>query len=757
MKTLKKSHKIKWFEQIERKHNILMIPILSCVSAVILLIALFLFYTENLKTMVEIENYRYLEEISAQINSNMKNKLNSHYNVINTLARMLQREPDKSLKAVLNILEDEKGHHNYQSIALIDSKGYIHSSKGKILYPDLIPYIAEMETNQHSVTTSVINLKQRDSVAFLSPLTNTVIEGISYKGIIAISDMRSVTEALSLTLFNNQGYAHVVTNTGAIVARSTNANNDFQGYNILTYLKHADNFEGSTVEEIKKDLQHNKSGQFSFLKKDGNEILGFYAPANYENWYLFSCIPAEILTERTSDFYTQTVIMCSLLTGIFITLIIIIIVSNKKKKRELEHILYTDPVTGGCSKLKFVMDVQNTVSNEASAFTIIFLNINKFKFLNDQIGRIQADMLLARIYSAITEELSEKEYAARLMADRFGILLNTQEIEKIQVWIEHLNLKIRTYSTEKHLPIHVSLSFGLYLLDEEDTHADIDTMLDKANMARKMNSVKDSDIAIAIYDNKMKQKLVLEQELESRQERALALGEFNMYLQPKYDPKMNTIAGAEALTRWYTKEGVIYPNLFIPIFEANGFIVKLDLFIFEEACRCIQKMKLNNIKPIPISFNLSRAWKKYDFEAELLEFEITESLIYENLGLLNETITEIHKHGFLVSMDDFGSGYSSLNMLKDVDIDIVKLDREFFIDHGSDGRKAEKIIKSVIALCKELNFTIVAEGIETEKQVQFLKDIHCDLIQGYYYSRAISKEEFMDKLQMNREDQKNED
>lgn len=250
-------------------------------------------------------------------------------------------------------------------------------------------------------------------------------------------------------------------------------------------------------------------------------------------------------------------------------------------------------------------------------------------------------------------------------------------------------------------------------------------------------------------------KYLKEKNIEDNMEHALENNEFIVYFQPKVELKTNKIAGAEALVRWQnSKKELIPPNEFIPIFEKNGFITKLDIYVFEEVCKTIRKWLNEGINPIPVSVNLSRMHlqnpnflkkykeiqEKYEVPADLLEIELTETLVFENFEQLKKVIDDIHQMGFSCSIDDFGSGYSSLNLLKEIPVDILKLDRIFFSKKND--KRGNSVIESIISLAKKLNMTTISEGVETISQVEFLRKADCDLVQGYVYSKPLAKDDF---------------
>ena len=234
--------------------------------------------------------------------------------------------------------------------------------------------------------------------------------------------------------------------------------------------------------------------------------------------------------------------------------------------------------------------------------------------------------------------------------------------------------------------------------------------------------------------------------------------EFVIYLQPKFDTITERIVGAEALVRKLKDGKIIMPDKFIPIYEKNGMITLLDTYVLEEVCKLQKKWKEQNFLLLSVSVNESRHHlknknhikelkeivNKYKVNPELIELEMTETTIVEDIKLASNAANSVKEIGFKVSMDDFGTGYSAFNILKDIEIDILKIDKTFF-ENLENNKRAQIIIEAIIRMCKKLNIKTVAEGIETKKQVEFLKKMSCDIIQGYYFSKPVTIEEYEEK------------
>lgn len=311
--------------------------------------------------------------------------------------------------------------------------------------------------------------------------------------------------------------------------------------------------------------------------------------------------------------------------------------------------------------------------------------------------------------------------------------------------INDLCLHLSHYHTNTGQVYKLALSLGIYEVDGETD--DVVSMADRAYIARQTIKNK-GDTAWAFYDGAVRDKLLHEKEIEGQMEKALLDGEFIAYYQPKYSTAEQKLIGAEALVRWQRSDGsIVSPSEFIPLFERNGFITKLDRHMFYSVCNQQMLWLQQGLKPLPVSVNMSRmclydphlvdeyieVLEECGLPPGYVEIELTESAIFENTEVMNGVIEALHKAGFKVLMDDFGTGYSSMVMLKDVNIDVLKLDKSFVDDIGDE--RSEKIISNIIYLAHSLQIEVIAEGVETEAQFVFLQSVGCDYIQGYYFGR----------------------
>lgn len=412
-----------------------------------------------------------------------------------------------------------------------------------------------------------------------------------------------------------------------------------------------------------------------------------------------------------------------------------------------------DDVTGGKNKKEFERIAKDLMGGNGT-YVLVYGNIDRFKLINDAYGDDVGDMVLRKVQSIIDAELRWDEVSGRIMADNFGILMRFNSIKMLEHRLARISEQISDLKDENGNSFGVVLYYGVYVIEADET--DISSVMEYANLARRSISSSQHMVPMGIYDERDRQRLSREKVLEMKMRKALKEGEFVPFLQPKYELRGETVAGAEALVRWIDpEEGMIYPNEFIPLFESNGFVVDVDLYMFEQVCQLQEKWYGEGKRVIPISVNLSRSHfsipnffesyenilKKYHLPPKAIEIELTESLFYNDLSSLNELVARIHKAGLSCSIDDFGSGYSSLNMLKDVKVDALKLDRVFFAS-GDNDKRGKDIIQSVLQLAQALDLHTISEGVEEREQVDFLKKMNCDLIQGYVFAKPMPVPEF---------------
>ena len=367
--------------------------------------------------------------------------------------------------------------------------------------------------------------------------------------------------------------------------------------------------------------------------------------------------------------------------------------------------------------------------------------------INDFYGTAEGDRLLCYIAKLFAKVSIDYHWLlGRLHNDVFVILM-----EHGSMTYEDLTKIVDRQLEAVSKDMKIILSFGIYPIT--DKSLSVSVMCDRALLASK-KAKGNYSTSYTVYQEVLRQTIMDEQSMINEMDAALAMGQFVPFYQPKYNIETGHIIGFEALVRWvHPTRGLIPPQEFIPLFESNGFISQVDYYIWEEVCKDLRKLRDAGYDVLPVSVNVSRMelylniesqllglMNKYQIPTKLFRLEITETAYTKDPQQLIEVVEILRKRGFLILMDDFGSGYSSLNMLKEVPVDVLKIDLQFVQGIETSG-KSEKILESVVIMARKLNLAVIAEGVETKKQVDFLLSIGCLRAQGYYYSHPISREE----------------
>lgn len=426
--------------------------------------------------------------------------------------------------------------------------------------------------------------------------------------------------------------------------------------------------------------------------------------------------------------------------------------SQMRVDDELKYRAEYDVLTGILNKSKFFYNTRNMLNIFGTEdFAFIRIDIEKFQLINSFFGMDEGDNLLK--YMADYLQNVEKEYRyityGRIEADIFAVCFSYKSEKEITDFVKKFTNQMEKYP----LDFDITPFFGVYLVKNRDLS--INEMYDKANLASK--NCKGNYIQnYFFYTKEMSEEIIKEQHIINNMKNALKNEEFVLYLQPKYELQRNSIAGAEVLVRWITADGrMISPGEFIPVFERNGFILKLDQYVWEKTCQLLAGWRDEGRKIFPVSVNISRVslynpkivdvicglTEKYNIPPEWLQLELTESAYTGNPKAIKEMMEQLQKKGFSILMDDFGSGYSSLNVLKDIAVDVLKIDMKFLDGSGDDGR-SENILASVVRMAKWLNMPVVAEGAERKEQVSFLHSIGCEYVQGFYFARPMPVKEY---------------
>ncbi len=445
--------------------------------------------------------------------------------------------------------------------------------------------------------------------------------------------------------------------------------------------------------------------------------------------------------------------LVSIILVILAILFIILII----RERHYKKLARTDSLTQIPNKLYFNKTACKMMSkNPDRSYLLASIDAKNFKLVNESFGRPVGDQALKDIAKEIKLIFSgTNAIYARFQGDSFIVLIEDSENSRRRIdMLRNIDIHIHN-SSEYQVPIKT----GVCPIPHYDSEEGLSQYIDKANIAKSEN-VSNNMNHLMYFTEEMNETLNTQNSIEIEMSHALNNSEFLVYYQPKYELATDKIIGAEALVRWQHKDkGLISPGVFIPLFEKNGFIVKLDFYVYETVLKMLSNRVKKNKPVVPVSMNVSRCHlgddtfvdklealvDKYDVPKQYIEMEITESIFSSEDSDAVTLIYKLKEHGFTISMDDFGSGYSSLNLLRSIPIDTLKIDKAF-IDDAETSKRTRVIVSEIICMAAKIEVKTICEGVETEPQRDFLKSAGCDMVQGFFYSRPLPCSDFITLL-----------
>lgn len=712
-------------------------------------------YAYNLRLKIKTESQEYITKLTSQSVVSVQTAINQNRALVSGLTRYINISEKISQDEILQILQEFDFGEYYVGSGLIlpdrtccSVDGHIHDYSAEEFFSDSMNGAFCVATPHYDKTLDT------NIATYSAP----VYSGDDVFGVIYVNyDMSIYENALNRTRIEGSGNSYITNRSGMILAASQLAKTRGAVFkNISDIILDEEKYteDVGTLDRIRQDFLLEMSG-FAEVKVEGIDCYICYQPIGVNDWSLVSTMPISVFDNRQASTMFYTVFVCSAVVILFFVLMLVFIAMYSKNRIKFEKIAFEDVLTGHTNYTKFLMDSRYILNNNNSSLTyaIIVTDVDKFKYFNDMYGYDTGNSILKKLAYIFNDTIKENEAVGRVNSDIFALLIGYKNDAELKERLDRLCNKLDTMSRKMGYGKELIVAMGVYEVVNPDL--EIQSMVDRAIIAKK--TVKGTHkSSYGFYDDKIRSEVINEKKIESEMNAALRDGQFEVFYQPKYFISNLKLSGAEALVRWrHPQRGLIPPFEFVPIFEKNGFIVQVDLQVFTLVCRDLRRWLDEKKNVVPISVNLSRkhlanpnflqlfedVMNEYDIPPNLIEFEITESTIFENDDALLKLLNNIHNIGCLFSMDDFGTGYSSLNMLKDIPVDILKLDREF-LNYASENVRSKEIISSVVSLAKKLNIHVVAEGVEDADQLEFLKEISCDVAQGYYFSKPVALNEF---------------
>lgn len=702
-------------------------------------------YASLLNNKLRSEIKMTMKEISEQNKIKLQIEITSQEMTMVEVTERISDMGELDIEKAVAILQETVERYPFKRMGIAETDGTAHTTDNVDMNIKDRAYFQASLMGKRATSERLEDYIGGESIIVFSiPVYyNNKVEAVVF----ATYSTASLSEILNVTAYEGKSRSYIINAQGEIIVHP--GDGVIEEKNIYDYMKANPNNQ-EHIRQLKSEIREGRTGYIHLYT--GTDHYMQYTPLDKNGWYLLNMIPANAMDTAKNYIMGITYLLCGGIALMFGGLLVYIGRMDKKKSQQLEHILYVDSVTGDHSYQYFCDKGQEVLRQTDRKAACIVMDIEDFKLVNELFGHKKGDEMLCHIAHLWKEWLQEGELYGRRIADRFVVLAFYEEREEFIRRVEQFIESIGKTQVEGWGGYVLHPKLGIYYI--EDNMDDIQKIQNYAVMAYS-NVKKEQAMTYAVYDDTFKHQMLEEKILEDKMAQAYIEEEFIVYFQPKYDAVTKELAGAEALIRWKKMDGTLIPPFrFIPVAEKSGFVIKLDQYIFSLVCRQQKIWREQGKKLVPISVNLSREhlkgedfiqqywdiWKESQIPIDSIELEITESAIFENQGEFKEIVDKLHELGFRILMDDFGTGYSSLMMLKTIPIDVMKLDKSF-VDDYKDPR-GQKIISCVVQLAKNMNISVTAEGVETEEQYEFMKQLGCNQIQGYYFAKPMPAEEF---------------
>ena len=652
---------------------------------------------------------------------------------------------------------DDFGNINYYY------NGTAYTAEGNEIHSVMDPAIKEAISNtKEAITVRFTETIQGiDCIGFYIPIKGSpVIDGI-------LSMMQdSVIVKTDLTTINEKSASVFYVPDGSVISYNYGKETEFTfGSNFYTFLRNFSS-DKTFADDFRRELTNKGEAAMTINIASGDFIVyaSLIEKAN-NNYVIGGITPVETFLTDTYSYSYQIMVVSAICIFTMIVSQIYFFFFYRQKTNELTKLSLVNKEFNVPNMEKFREEAENRIkSNPTRAFAVMYLRIDQYDFYSTQVDSQEWYEVMQFLFKIVsngfygTSTSVHKEIFGYDGDGSFAVLYSYRgRDEELKTYVRLLNGVLNRNGVLQRASIVLTVRAGAYIIQPQ-RNISFAMAVNSARKALEMETAqKNRDVYLNVYTTETETTLLNEARIEMRMEAALAQGEFEAFLQPKYSFAEDCIDSAEALVRWIDPNtgNYTFPAKFIYLFESNGFITKLDHFIYVEICKYFKEAAEQGQKVVPISVNVSRVTasqpdflkfycetkKQYGVRDGLLTIEFTESFSMENYELLAKICDELHKNGIACSIDDFGSGYSSFNMLKNAAIDELKMD-VMFLKKGADSKKDNIILSHVMKLGKSLGIKVVQEGVETIEQFNYLKELGFDVMQGYYYAKPIPMREY---------------
>ena len=675
--------------------------------------------------------------------------LESRFALLDNVAEKIAEDPQNAREMLTNLGKYANGY-GFKRLGYMNSTGLTVTSDGETGDFFYRAYFRMGMDGQYCITGEINDrLGNGEAVHIMSAPVRNPKTGKVIGVVFADYTPEMFHQMMDVETFGGEGHGYIVESSGEIVVASSSARLTGTG-NLLDGVADFSETGRQDAEVLRQVLAGEQPGDGRVL---GAGKLRFCC-RKIENgrqddtWYLVMVMGAGALYGRMYGVFSSICSLMSVTVLMCAAFIFAILTAYRRYNEGLRQAAYTDALTGGSNFSGFLMKVNN-----AEGGYMVSCDLDDYRMIASMFGAQKGDELLRGVYECIKSGLTEGEPVARVDADHFAFHLVERQRSAVLERLRQIERRIRRLS-DKMGVIHLVPRFGIYAMRPEE---DARRSCELANLA--LGAARSSaDNTVAFYQDLDQNAFFENMQLEDRFDEAIGEHQFKVYYQPKCNPKTGEIVGGEALVRWVQEDGtMLSPDRFIPLFEKNGAIGKLDEYMFTCVCAQLSQWRREGLEIRPVSVNLSRAslcrqgvalaYKRIlegcGLSTWMVPLEVTESAMISDDAVIS-VLQEFYRYGFRIEIDDFGKAQSTLPMLKLPFVDTVKLDKSL-IDCIGD-RKGEIMLRQVVRLCYELGLYTTAEGVEAEDQVDFLRALDCTDIQGYFFSPPLPVEKYTEKL-----------
>lgn len=561
------------------------------------------FYVHELKATMQEETDRYLEEIAQHVAALVNDRVETSFRTLETVAEEWDIE-DWS-EANISRLQRIAECNGFDRIGVVDLTGHVRTSDGYQRDISASEAVRAALSGARGISDYVISGENEEGhMLYTVPLFKNGAVAGAVSASVGKDQMRGLVSGES---FGGEGFSHIVDSHGDVVVDSGHENAVKAVENFFAMLETRGTLEqGCSLDVVKADMASGRGGLL-YATVDGVGRAMYYAKLDVEDWYVLSVVPTAVTTAKTAPSIHLAMLINAAIMLLMLALTWVILMMDRRSRRELEQLALMDPVTGGMNRTCFERAARRAIDSAPSgSWVLVSLDIRHFKLINDAFTSEQGNRALKHLHDVISRHLSGEEAVGRVSGDIFSVLLRRRSRGLTMAWLEEVAEDLNSFNEGQERQYYLSLAAGVYEVDEPEL--DMITIQDRANVARKKReAIKVGDLATCVfYTDVERLKLLREKEIDDRKETALVNHEFLVYLQPKVSLATGAVAGAEALVRWRDPErGLVAPDEFVPAFERNGFITRLDIYVFEEVCKILRQWMDRGWQPLPISVNLS--------------------------------------------------------------------------------------------------------------------------------------------------------